>query len=189
MALTKGDVLATLNDPMLSVMDFWVGNVHVHGTAYGRVRSFIETDDVLVVEGTDSLAYYDSATDVLTTQNSTPPGTVYDRALLLHECTHALVDLGWYHVTQRTNEIASYLAQFTYLLLSYPVWQAGRRDVWGVFFDSVITLARAYSLHTPAGRGARLAWASYQHLEAQLVQLPGDVPGGKVYGDLAPDTM
>ena len=80
-----------------------------------------------MVSGTSTLATYNGWTDILTTQKGNPPTDIFDRALLLHECTHALVDVftGGLKVTRHTDELASYIAQHVYIM-RYEV-RHGRR--------------------------------------------------------------
>src|SRR6202011_5216793 len=109
------------------------------------------------VEATVSNAYYNAQTNILTTQNATPPPDFDDRALLLHECTHAIVDVEKDDITQLTNEVAAYLAQHTYLLLANPNYKVPPNNVpWFNFFNDVVALVKKFKLHQPAGRGAML---------------------------------
>jgi hypothetical protein len=91
--LTKQDVVDTLNSYFVSQMNFRIERVHVSPQNYDEVRVLIEDGDIPVVEGTASNAYYNPHTNILTTQNASPPADIDGRALLLHECTHAIVDV------------------------------------------------------------------------------------------------
>jgi hypothetical protein len=59
------------------------------------------------------LAFYDSATDVLITQKKAPPADDEDRALILHECIHAMVDIidPEVTITRHMGELAAYLTK------------------------------------------------------------------------------
>jgi hypothetical protein len=72
--------------------------------------------------GTQDLAFYDPVTDILLTQKKSPPANDGDRALLLHECVHAMIDI--YDpdgtVTRHMGEVAAYLAQTAYSVRKVP---------------------------------------------------------------------
>jgi hypothetical protein len=173
MALTKKDVLDTLADPVIRRMNFWVGNVHVSGDAYDDIRDLIDDESIQVIEGTNpDNAYYNGRDDTLTTQNVNPPADLDARALLLHECTHALVDQAEIEVTRLTGETAAYLAQHTYMLLSNPRWTvAPNNKPWQTFFEDVVALVKKFKLDKPEGFGARIWWHDYEPLLDELHKL------------------
>ena len=91
MPLTEGDVLDALSDPVALGIEFYVDNIHVKGERFTTVREHIRAGNILVKGGdNDHIAYYDHDTDILITQNKSPPLDDEDRALLLHECVHAM---------------------------------------------------------------------------------------------------
>jgi hypothetical protein len=179
MPLTKTDILNTLADPVLNRMDFYVGTVHVYDESFGYVRELILDDNIQLVQGTESnVAYYNASDDTLTLQNAASPPNVDARALLVHECVHALVDLKEFKVTALTNEVASYLAQVAYTLRSDPARTAVPDGTpWGDFFAEVYALAKAFNLHTPRGRGAKLTMRDYKTLQQKMQKLPGGLYG------------
>ena len=93
MPLTIKEVLETLEDPVALGIDFYADKIHVKGEDLSRVHERILVGDILVTGGVKDLAFYDSATDVLLTQKKDPPADDDDRALLLHECVHAMIDI------------------------------------------------------------------------------------------------
>jgi hypothetical protein len=167
-------------------MDFWVDAVHINTRAYGIIRDHIRAGNILVVPGTDSLAFYDGRTDILTTQAGNSPADKHQRALLLHECTHALVDIftNGYKFTRHMDELASYLAQFTYRVRSDPAWVLGPNPSppWAAFFSSVVALLKRFRLDTPAGNGTKIGVGDLEPLRVQLAALPG-----VNYGDFKKD--
>jgi hypothetical protein len=174
MALTKRHVLDTLSDPNLLQIDFWVGGVlHVDSYGFEWVREMIYEDDIKVVEGTNKdNAYYNSRKNRLTTQNVSPPPDLGARALLVHECVHAIVDVRGFKVTTLSNEVAAYLAQFTYHRLGDPNVTVGAgAGPWQKFFQNVDALVKKFKLHTPQGRGARLQWKDFSALRTELNHL------------------
>jgi len=172
MPLTQQDVLDTLNSYFVTQMDFWIDRVHVCARNYNSVRTLIENGDIPVAEGTASNAYYNPQTDVLTTQAGTPPPDLEDRALLVHECTHAIVDVEKYDITRLTNEVVAYVAQHTYLLLANPNYKVPPNNPpWFNFFNDVVALVKKFKLHQPAGRGAVLGWDDYKSLRTELNSL------------------
>jgi hypothetical protein len=93
MPLTEGDVLDTLSDPVTLGIDFYADKIHVKGEYLTTVRDHIRAGNILVKGGTKDLAFYDATTDTMLTQKKSPPANDSDRALLLHECVHAMVDV------------------------------------------------------------------------------------------------
>jgi hypothetical protein len=93
MPLTIKDVLETLEDPVALGIDFYADKIHVKGEDLSRVHERILVGDILVAGGASDLAFYDPATDVLITQKKSPPADDGDRALILHECVHAMIDI------------------------------------------------------------------------------------------------
>jgi hypothetical protein len=49
-------------------MDFRVDTIHISGDFYNTIRDHIRVGNILVVGGTSTLAFYNSQTDILTTQ-------------------------------------------------------------------------------------------------------------------------
>jgi hypothetical protein len=180
MPLSLGDVLNTLADPVTKAMSFWVGPVHISGESYGVIRDHIRVENILVVGGTETLAFYNSHTDILTTQVGTPPANLDQRALLLHECTHALVDVfADSSVTRHMDELASYIAQHVYLVRSDPSWSPGSGGgPWPDFFLAVYNLIVAQGLNTVSGNGKHIDVVTLEPLRLQLAGLP-DVNYGK----------
>jgi hypothetical protein len=187
MALKTADVVNTLNDFVTQGMFFWVGPVYVNAYDYRSVRDNILSGNIMVVEGgkDQTLAFYNDGNDVLTTQNATSPPTLEQRALLLHECTHAMVDFANNNsVTRHMDELAAYTAQLVYTLRSNPGWTLGADDgPWPHFFHSLFDLAKANSLDTVAGNGNNLSQETLEPIRVQLAALPA-----VNYGDYSKDT-
>jgi hypothetical protein len=184
LALTEADVLNTLGDSVAMGMEFWVGPVQISGRSYGIIRDHVKVGNILVVGGTSTLAFYDQKTDILTTQIGTSPANLHQRALLLHECTHALVDVfGAANVTRHMDELAAYIAQHVYIMRSNPYWAPGvGTGPWPDFYDGLYKLISAVGLDTPAGNGRRISATVLEPLRVALAALP-DVN----YGDFDED--
>jgi hypothetical protein len=172
MPLKKQDVLDTLNDPVILQIDFWVGVLHVNSMGYGHVRDLIVDDAIQVAEGTESIAKYSSGDHKLITQNVNPPADLEARGLLLHECTHALIEVLKLGLTGPTEEVSCYLAQHTYILLSNPNWTVSPNNApWFHFFQDVVKVVKKYKLNEKTGRGARVQWADLSVLRPELNHL------------------
>jgi hypothetical protein len=177
MALTTKDVITTLNDNVTLSMYFFVGPIYVSAIGYRFVRNDIYAGNIEVLEGApgQNLAFYNNQTDILTTQDGTPPANLDQRALLLHECTHALIDvLNLTAVTRHIDELAAYIAQHVYILRSNPSWTVAPNNApWKNFFQSVVDLIKARRLDTVAGNNAIISIADLDPLQRQLIALPG----------------
>jgi len=185
MPLQESDVLNTLSDSVTLNMNFWVAAVHIDGRSYGIIRDHIRAGNILVVEGNETLAKYDQKTDILKTQIGNSPANLFQRALLLHECTNALIDLftNGTKVTRHTDELASYIAQFVYTIRSSPTIQVGPGNTpWDRFYQSVDGLVRRFKLDSALGNGSRIGAADLEPSRLLLTALPG-----VNYGDFKKD--
>jgi hypothetical protein len=177
MALKLGDVLNVLSDPVVTQIDFWVGSMHLTGKRFDVMRDHIVAGNIEVVEGTHpSNAFYDYATDVLITQNVTSPPSLEAKALLLHECSHAVFDIfaDAKGATRHQDELAAYLIQHAFILRSNPAWAMGSGSgPWFDFFTALLALVKARNLHQNIGNGTRFTAADIEPLRLKLAALPG----------------
>jgi outer membrane protein OmpA-like peptidoglycan-associated protein len=156
MPLSEYDVLKTLGDPVLQRIDFSMDSMHVRGEAYQKIYDLIKDEQILVVEGKNpDKASYNADTDTIETQNTPSPPDLFNRSILVHECTHAIKDMERVTVTALGNEATAYLAQAVYLLLSDPQVQVppGYGHV-----ELAIKLARKFGLDTSPGNGIRVKY-------------------------------
>ena len=122
MPITERDVLDVLNDPALQNIHFSISNeIFVSPYQYNKVADYIASGAIHVEPGTNKYAEYINKSDTLRTQKGElTPGDFERRAVLLHECTHAIIDMDRVKVRRLVGEAAGYLAQFTYLSLVDP---------------------------------------------------------------------
>jgi hypothetical protein len=175
MPITETDVLAVLSEAVSANLDFWVGPVHVSSRAYGVIGNFIRAGNILVISGTQSLAFYHDDTDILETQAGNPPLDLGQRAQLLHECTHALIDAfnGRTKVTRHQDEVISYIAQIAFSIRANPSYTTGPNNpLWYTFFKSVEDFVRNNGLDKLSGNGARIDLLALEGLRIQLTALP-----------------
>ena len=174
MPLTITEVLETLEDPVALGIDFYADKIHVNGENLSRVHERILVGDILVTGGTSDLAFYDPPTDVLLTQKKAPPADDGDRALILHECVHAMIDItdpkGT--VTRHMGELAAYLTQTAYSVRKYPTANRTGTAAWDKFWGDLYATVRAHKLDTKKGNGARIPDATLENLRVQLAALP-----------------
>ncbi|MEY9399116.1 antirestriction protein ArdC [Bradyrhizobium japonicum] len=168
MPLTEGDVLDTLSDSVALGIEFYVDKIHIKGEYLTTVRDHIRAGNILVKGGTQDLAFYDQATDVLLTQKKSPPANDSDRALLLHECVHAMIDV--YDpdgaVTRHMGELAAYLTQTTYSVRKNPSSNRNGTAPWDKFWGDLYATVRANKLDTSAGNPVgRSKSPGYGHLK------------------------
>ena len=174
MPLTEGDVLDTLSDPVALGIEFYVDKIHIKGEYLTTVRDHIRAGNILVKGGTQDLAFYDQTADVLLTQKKSPPADDGDRALLLHECVHAMIDVYDPNgaVTRHMGELAAYLTQTTYTVRKYPSANRTGTAPWDKFWGDVYAAVRANKLDTSAGNGVKIPAATLENLRLQLVACP-----------------
>jgi hypothetical protein len=174
MPLTIKEVLETLEDPVALGIDFYADKIHVNRENLSRVHERILVGDILVTGGTSDLAFYDPPTDVLITQKKAPPADDGDRALILHECVHAMVDItdpkGT--ITRHMGELAAYLTQTAYSVRKYPAANRTGTAAWDKFWGDLYATVRTHKLDTAKGNGARIPDATLENLRVQLAALP-----------------
>lgn len=174
MPLSQDDVLNVLDDTVVTGLDFSVGPIRINGSSYRIIRQHILAGNIQVVPGDQSLAFYNNQTDILTTQVGQPPLDLNGRALLLHECTHALADIfNSGKATRHTDELAAYLVQHIYMLRSDPKWDVGPNNLpWYMFFKTLVEYIKSKRLDTVAGNGAVCPLAELEGLRILLASLP-----------------
>jgi len=194
MPITKHNVLEVLADPKLMKMNFTVANITVNHKGYQMVSEYIQAEDIQVLPGKEAVAYYDGRRNALITQAGTPPLGLSDRVQLLHECTHALVDISGMNVLRLQDEVTAYLAQVTYAQLESPssplpsLSSAGASPMGKLTF-AMLQVVQSYGLHTSKGFGARIedwdllkltkavhAFPDYAHVKASEISVGAGVP-------------
>jgi outer membrane protein OmpA-like peptidoglycan-associated protein len=171
MPLGQMDVLTAVGDPVLNKMDFTVDGLHIRGEAYRKIFEYIRNDQILVVTGNnEGLASYNADTDTITTQKADSPPDLFNKSILVHECTHAIKDMEYVKMTAKANESAAYLAQAVYLLLhdANPTIPAG----YGVV-KMAVGLAKQFKLDSDPGSRRRITYDEIVQLVRRLDQHPG----------------
>jgi hypothetical protein len=169
---TKQDVLDTLSSYYVSQIDFQLGTERISADNYSNVRQMVDIGRIQVNPGASTMAWYHPDTNTLDTQLGSSPPNIDGRALLLHECTHAIVNVEQRAVTELTNEVIAYIAQHVYLLLANPLYVVAPNNApWFNFFTETVALVKKFKLHKPEGRGARLSLLDYFPLRNTLSHL------------------
>jgi len=183
-ALTDIDVISALSDPVLQRMDFRVAGVHVRGGAYATISDLIDREQILVVSGNDpKFAHYNPQTDTITTQKADPPADLWNRSVLIHECTHAIADMEHVKVTYRTNEAAARMAHAVYLLVSMrnPPIPPGHARI----MNAAIAIAKTFKLDTNPDAGAQLSYDDVIPLIRAIDDVGKDAKIGAYHQDRA----
>src|SRR5262249_18381734 len=142
-------------------MRFSVGEITVSGDEYRDVADYIRDDDIKVIPGNGPVAFYDGHLNTIETQAGNPPLNLGDRAQILHECTHAIVDINGWDVLRLNDEVAAYLAQITYMRISSPgpfprpIPPPGTGPLMRLMI-AVAQVVQRYNLHNGQGFGARI---------------------------------
>jgi len=162
MPIDMKEVVRVLRDERLSKISFSVGPITVDAEGYRNVAAYIEAKDIKVVVGHEPIAFYDGHRNTITTPAGNPPLDSGDAAQLLHECTHAIVDIDRLDVLRLDDEVAAYLAQLTYMWVvdpspfppAFPTARLGPLMRLTAAFAQVI---KRYKLNTSEGFGARIS--------------------------------
>ena len=177
MPITKRDVLAVLADPVLARMNFSIGEIFINVREYNNVAEYIRDDDIQIKPGgKDGIAFYDGRDNTLMPQNGNAPLNLADRALILHECTHAIADINELAVRSQDDEVAGFLAQLTYMLLSSPSpmpagTPRGASPVGNLVF-ALRTVIQKYNLDQPKGFGVSISELDIWKLATDVRRLP-----------------
>lgn len=177
MPIAKAEVLAVLSDPRLETMHFSVGEITVSADQYRDVADYIREDDIRVIPGREPVAYYDGRLNTLETPAGDPPLNLADRAQVLHECTHAIVDINGLDVFILNDEVAAYLAQLTYMWISSPspfprpIPPVGTGPLMRLTI-SVAQVVQRYNLHNGQGFGARISEPDIVSLRRAVRAIP-----------------
>jgi hypothetical protein len=178
MPIRKADVLAVLADPALNGILFSVGAITVSGKGYDTLAEYIKDDDIQVVPGNERMAFYDGHQNTIITQGGNPPLNVADRAQLLHECTHAVVDINEWDVERLDDEVAGYLSQVTYMTIASPgpfpnpPRPPHRLSPLGNLVWSLLQVVKKYNLHNHQGFGASISELDISGLRRDVQAIP-----------------
>jgi hypothetical protein len=178
MPITKQDVLDVLRDPAIRSIRFSTfGGIFVNAYQYDKVADYVASGGIKVVPGDKTLAEYDNSSDTLHTQKGElAHGDFEGRALLLHECTHAILDIDRVKVRRLVGEAVAYLAQFTYRALVDPSQPLPPRGS-GMDADDQLTLeamnlVNLLHLADAAGFGKEVSDADINNFADQIFDHP-----------------
>jgi hypothetical protein len=172
--LNETDLLDALDDPALGLINFSLGGlVQVNRQKFGVIREHILAGNILVTSWNETHAQYvASDPPVLYMQNDTSPASTHARALLLHECTHAIVHVFAVNFGELDNEVTAYLLQVAYQLVKNPHYATSPNNApWFKFFDDCLKLVKKRGLNL--GRYQLLSFEEVKPLEDQMPSLPG----------------
>jgi hypothetical protein len=114
--IARNIVLSVLREPVVTLMNFGVGRLFVPATHYEWVAKAIERNYITVREVSTlsgSAVYYWGANRIDVPAYTARP-SVGERALIIHECTHAIVDLRKITTKVDETEALAYVAQALY---------------------------------------------------------------------------
>lgn len=174
MPLTETDLLDALDDPALGFINFSLGGVaQVSRQKFGVIREHILAGNILVTSWNETHAQYvPSDPPVLYMQNDTSPASAHARALLLHECTHAIVHVFAVKFGELDNEITAYLLQVAYELAKNPRYATAPNNApWFKFFDDCLKLVKNRGLQL--GGYQLVSFKEVEPLEDQMPSFPG----------------
>jgi hypothetical protein len=150
--IARNAVLATLRDPAVTLMNFGVGRLYIPANQYEWVAKAIEENYITVREDASltGSAYYNWKDNRITVPPYGGNPSIGQRALIIHECTHAIVDLRMITTHVEETEGIAYVAQALYSNLKghnhRHVVSADPHDIlswisWQIIFDESRRLA------------------------------------------------
>jgi hypothetical protein len=174
MPLTETDLLDALDDPALGWINFSLGGVaHVSKQKFGVIRDHVLAGNIDVTPWKEKYAKYVAGDPpTLYLQDDTSPASAGARALLLHECTHAIIHVFAVNFGELDNEVTAYLVQVAYRLVKNPHFVTEPNNPpWFKFFDDCLKLVTKRGLHL--GAYQLVTFTDVEDLERQLPLLPG----------------
>lgn len=176
MPIGKADILAVLADPVLTRMNFSVGEILVNAGQYSIIAEYIRDGDIGVIPGKGAVAFYDGTLNTIETQAGNAPLGVADRAQILHECTHAISDTNRLDVLRMNDEVAAFLAQVTYMHISDPnipfPTQAPGAGPMGRLIIGLNAVILKYNLHQTKGFGVSISELDIWNLANDIRHTP-----------------
>ena len=180
MPLTETDLLDALDDPALGWINFSLGGVaHISKQKFGVIREHILAGNINVTswDNPNNAQYVADDPPILYMQDAPSPASTYARALLLHECTHAIIHVFAIKFGELDNEITAYLLQVAYQLVKDPHFAtAPNNPPWFKFFDDCLKLVKRRGLHQ--GGFQLVTFTEVDDLKNQMPSLPGDLYKG-----------
>ena len=190
----RNAVLGVLEGGIAQNMLFTVGNIVISGENYSTIANEIRAENIWVFKGKKpAVAKYLYDSDTLWTQKFPLGGSLDDddKALLLHECTHAVADVCMYRagatsVLDYVDETAAHLAQRVYTLRTMneqdavgfvKFIQQGSGDD---FKKKTYQLLVDKNLHTTKGNGAVIQQSQLAPFYSALMQVKSD-EGTRLY--------
>jgi hypothetical protein len=176
MPASKDDVLALLADPDLWRINFTVADIPVNAQEFRNVSDYFKNEDIKVIPGkTDGLAIYDREFNRLEADPaSSSPLDDSDRALILHESVHAIVDIRGLQELSLEEEVAAYIAQLCFMQIKSPTpnhppaVKIPRNHPLALFNMTVLDVIDQYKLVSAKGLGARISHFDVYNLSQRL---------------------
>ncbi len=162
------EIAAILTEPLVVRINFSLSGLSITGAGFGRVKSAIAGNTIRIVTDPDlppeaGGKYNASANELAVDPSLTPRGlssSVQMRSVMLHECSHALVDLSCASATTiLTDESAAYIVQLMYRLgwgqNWLRSWARGTGTPTGRVFREAIAIIDRFGLLRNAARLCR----------------------------------
>ena len=176
MPIGKKEVLEVLEDARLGQIRFSYGRIHVNAAGYQKVADHIAAGTIKVVRGTktDRSEYSSRSNTLKFDPGFSVPLDGNARSSVVHECTHAMIDLNKWSVLMLENEAVAFIAKFAYLLLLNPSAQDAllRGTPQGDMQIVAMQLVKQYQLGGAAGLDAEIRNSDIEKLARMVERIP-----------------
>ncbi|MET1411329.1 hypothetical protein ABVF61_03620 [Roseibium sp. HPY-6] len=124
--MVKQAILDALDDDRLRIIDFSMDGSGINRSRFSRIRDAIDNGNIDVIEDTSlpagAAASYNDDANVIghepgLTANDVS-SSVATRAVIMHECAHAIVDMNQQSLRVLADEAAGYIVQIMYRLIA-----------------------------------------------------------------------
>ena len=118
------DIINAITSHFAALVSFTADNLKIDGGAFGRVADAIRSGDITVDRNAligAQEARYDHIHDQIILGTGLVLGSPYPDSLIVHECVHAISDIGGLPMKKHFSEAVGYIAQTVYLS---AIWKA-----------------------------------------------------------------
>lgn len=157
--LLSNDVSVTF---ALGKLDFVFDNFHVDYEGYREIGHKIRQGAICVEEaqrseGSQIAAVYTAARDRLSVPagldlSGRGRGSIGQQAMIVHECTHALMDFHYYQTTGAIQEACAYVAEAIYATSKLIGLSGGGNAQSQAILDAAAAIVTGRSMHRNAGQ-------------------------------------
>lgn len=172
--ITKSVLYDVILDRYTIDLNFSIGGLHVRGEDYARLISPIHTEQLRIKDGpSGAMAYYSPQFNVLYVPPYMTGAHPYDKALLLHELTHAVADYKGKNIYAYAGEASGYIVQSGFQMAKgFPCMRPDGSPA-GAMWAKAYEIANKHGLAKHGGKGTHIKKAEWLGLGSLINAIEG----------------